>query len=396
MKLLKKLMIGIDCLGILIRIAIIYPYARIRYRKKNIWLVGDRGTDARDNGYYMFRYLREKQPDLEVYFVITKDSPDRMKFSDTDHLVDFGSLKHWTMYFGASVILESFLRDTMPIRNSYFRGLARRYPRRSWAVTVFLQHGITKDDMVELYAENTCVDMFVCGALPEYIDILERYHYINGEVKYTGFPRFDSLYDLEIKRQILIMPTWRRSIKSNRSPDEVEKSSYFSHWSGLLQNARIKAMKAKYNIEFVFYPHNNMQRYMSLFRRIDSSVIIEDVATSDVQTLLKESMLLITDYSSVFFDFAYMQKPILYYQFDEEEYRSNHYAQGYFDYRRDGFGEVITEENELLDILEQYLAEECRLKPMYHQRTEQFFTLHDNRNCERVFQEIQDMNRADR
>ena len=99
-------------------------------------------------------------------------------------------------------------------------------------------------------------------------------------------------------------------------------------------------------------------------------------------------MLLITDFSSVFFDFAYMQKPVLYYQFDEEEYRASHYAQGYFDYRRDGFGEVVTEETELLELLEQYLENDCSLKPEYRQRTEGFFTLHDMHNCERIYNEI--------
>lgn len=41
----------------------------------------------------------------------------------------------------------------------------------------------------------------------------------------------------------------------------------------------------------------------------------------DVQQLLKESLLLITDYSSVFFDMMYMNKPVIFYQFDENQYR---------------------------------------------------------------------------
>ena len=36
---------------------------------------------------------------------------------------------------------------------------------------------------------------------------------------------------------------------------------------------------------------------------------------------------MITDYSSVAIDFAYMKKPTLYYQFDEEKFRRGQYAQ---------------------------------------------------------------------
>ena len=89
-----------------------------------------------------------------------------------------------------------------------------------------------------------------------------------------------------------------------------------------------------------------------------------------------------------FFDFAYMRKPVLYYQFDEEEFRANHYAKGYFDYRRDGFGEVVTEEEKALDLLEQYLENGCRLKPAYRARIQEFFPLHDQNNCERIYHEI--------
>ena len=78
----------------------------------------------------------------------------------------------------------------------------------------------------------------------------------------------------------------------------------------------------------------------------------------------------------------------MYYQLDASEYRAHHYAQGYFDYRRDGFGEVVTEKTKLLELLEQYLSNECGLKAEYKKRIEGFFPLHDDKNCERIYNEI--------
>ena len=46
--------------------------------------------------------------------------------------------------------------------------------------------------------------------------------------------------------------------------------------------------------------------------------------------------------SSVAFDFAYLGKPVIYAQFDKEEFYEKHdYKAGYFNYERDGFGEVV-------------------------------------------------------
>ena len=33
---------------------------------KGLWLVMERGFDARDNGYWFFRYLREHQPQINA------------------------------------------------------------------------------------------------------------------------------------------------------------------------------------------------------------------------------------------------------------------------------------------------------------------------------------------
>ena len=189
------------------------------------------------------------------------------------------------------------------------------------------------------------------------------------------------------------MPTWRDWLSpdfrgANLMQQDVEKSSYIQNWRAFLSNHHLEEMAKKYHVQFVFYPHYEMQRFLHLFGQPQEGVIFADFAHFDVQQLLKESMLLVTDYSSVFFDFAYMRKPVIYYQFDEKEYRERHYAEGYFDYRQHGFGEVVTEEKELLKRIAQYLQTDCCMKPDYQKRMEGFFPLYDTQNCQRIYQEI--------
>ena len=108
----------------------------------------------------------------------------------------------------------------------------------------------------------------------------------------------------------------------------------------------------------------------------------------DYQSLLSTSSLLITDYSSVFFDFAYLKKPIIYSQFDYDEYRKNHYKKGYFDYRKDGFGDVVVNEADVIKCVFDSYNNDFKLKPTFEKKHDDFFQLYDNKNNERIYEEI--------
>jgi CDP-glycerol glycerophosphotransferase (TagB/SpsB family) len=241
-------------------------------------------------------------------------------------------------------------------------------------------------DLPLYHQEQAKFDMFISGAKPEYDYISEHFNYKNGEVRYTGLARFDALHDFSSKRQILIMPTWRRYVF--KSENQAEKSEYIECWNHLLSNPRLVDILEKYNVNLYFCPHHKMLKKGQLFSASNSRVVMCDFANYDVQTLLKESALLITDYSSVNFDFAYMNKPVIYYQFDEEDAFLLHHPKGYFDFQKMGFGEKVKTEAEVLNLIEEYISTEFRAKPEYEKRIEGFFPLHDNRNCERIYQEI--------
>ena len=90
------------------------------------------------------------------------------------------------------------------------------------------------------------------------------------------------------------------------------------------------------------------------------------------------------------FDFAYLKKPVVYAQFDREEFFSGEhvYVKGYFDYERDGFGEVETDLDGTVDRLIEYMRNDCRLKDEYRARIDAFFAYHDRDNCRRVYEKL--------
>lgn len=107
------------------------------------------------------------------------------------------------------------------------------------------------------------------------------------------------------------------------------------------------------------------------------------------QDLLARARVGITDYSSAVFDIAYLQRPVLYFQFDHDEvFSGGHiYKPGYFSYQRDGFGPVAETADELIANLEAVLS--GREDPVYAERRDSTFPFRDGGCCERVCQEIE-------
>lgn len=271
-----------------------------------------------------------------------------------------------------------------PWRNRVLNVMSKNYRNSK---IVFLQHGITKDNVSNLIGSEQNINLFICGAKPEYDYVLKNFGFDESVVKYTGFARYDNLHNIQTKKQILLMPTWRQYIECSDSND-FKETEYYKTYQSFINNKRLQSLLQQNDIEFVFYPHFEVQQYLKYFYTKDKNIIIASKDKYDVQTLLKESKLLITDYSSVFFDFAYMQKPSIFYQFDEDKFFREHYKKGYFDYRRDGFGDVAIKEDELIDGIEKIIENNFEMEEKYKRRIKEFFPLHDKKNCERIYSEI--------
>lgn len=370
-----------------------------RRRHRKLWLICESGGEARDNGYWLFRYLCQEHPEQEAAFVIDLSSADYEKVRALGKVVPYGGLTHWIYYLAAEKNISS-QKDGKP-------NAAACYLLEVYGILkntrVFLQHGVTLSDGKWLYYQETKMRLFVCGAKPEYDFICERFGYPDGFVQYLGFCRFDGLHQIQVKpHQILVMPSWRQwlnhKVKSSYELDDVDdftKTEYFLRWNGFLNHPALHQFLETNQMELLFYPHRNVQANLSYFRTDCSRITLASWTEHDLQQLLKESAVMITDYSSVAIDFAYMKKPTLYYQFDEEKFRRGQYAQGYFDYR-EGFGPVCTEPEQLLSALANMLRDgSFVMEALYRDRVEGFFPLYDTDNCRRNFEAIQAIGKGD-
>ena len=363
---------------------ILFPVAKLIYGNKRVWIICERGDDARDNGYWMFKYLSTEHSYVNQYYLINKHSVDFQKVNNLGKVVRYKSLKHWLLYIAAEARLTTHLSAFAP---GNYIGEWFKHHKQS-GVNVFLQHGITHNEFPSNHWEHNGSDLFICGAKPEYDHISKECGYPEGNVVFTGFARFDNLHDYEVKKQILIMPSWRSYLYGLKEKDFVN-SEYFKKWVSVLSNSQLVEYCRANGYKIVFYPHYSMQNYVNCFNGFDKSVVsIADFDHFDVQTLLKESALLVTDYSSILFDFAYMRKPQFLYQFDENDFYGKHYQRSYFNHRENGFGEVVVNENDLVSSIMKSCENNNKLDDKFSSRIDDFFPLYDDLNAERIYQAI--------
>ncbi len=356
----------------------------------DLWLICEDKMEARDNGFALFNYIRKYHPNQEIYYAIDKKSPDYKKVATLGKTVPFGTFKHWIYYLSATQNISSQKNGNPNAALCYFLEVGGILHSKR----VFIQHGLIVNDLPFLYYENTKFTLFTAGSKPEYDFIVGKFGYPSGAVKLTGLARFDALHEnITDPHLILVMPTWRNwfHLKSNNIDGklpEVENSKYLKAWQEFLSSETLHQILDKYDLKLLFYPHRNMQKFIDLFHTKSDRITICHRDKYDVQNLLRKAQLLITDYSSVFFDMIYMKKPVLFYQFDEEEFRVRQYAQGYFNYVNNNFSCRYVKPEEVLSALECYAKNNFQISDDFLNAHAHYFPLYDAKNSERIYKII--------
>lgn len=349
---------------------------------QNIWVIGERSYKAQDNGFQFFRYLREQHPEIEAYYVIRKDSIERQNVEPFGNVIIFGSAEHFEKVIQAKYICGTHHPDFLfPIRS-------KSYESQIHAKRVFLQHGVFGTKNIKPFYGKSVLngfytDLFITSSEKEKQIAMTDLGYSNKEVAVTGLARFDSLFqtDLPVKKQLLIIPTWRDWITS----DEIfKKSEYLTRYHDLLFDPRLKKFSDRYNMEIIFCLHPNMQIYSEYFK--DAPVTIVHQGEVDVQVLIKESTMMLTDYSSVAFDFSFLHRPVLYYQFDRSRFLGKYAS--HIDLDRELPGPITDSLDEIFQQLYQYGDNDFSMRDQDIHKADRFIAHRDTNSCDRIYQAV--------
>ena len=363
--------------------------------RDNAWRIMDRDVQADDNGEHFYRYMLNNHPEQICYFALSHQSHDWDRLAaEGFNLIEFGSKQYEERLKKVSKIISSHLDEYI---DNYFDN-DYEYGKKF----VFLQHGVTQQDLTSWFNSKKNIQCLCTTTLAEYHSIADdktHYKLSNKEVILTGFARHDKLLKQNKKdtKRLIIMPTWRRSIVGNirtvgNSREfnvDFMKTNYAIHWHSLLNSPILKMLATEYGYEIIFAPHANIEQYLEAFT-IPSYIKTWKASHGNIQGLFQSAKFMITDYSSVAFEMAYLNKQVLYYQFDHDEiFLGGHIIkEGYFKYEIHGFGPVAYNEASLIEELEKVLKNDGYPIEPYTSRIEETFAFRDTNNCERIYNAI--------
>jgi len=366
-------------------------------KNNKIWIINDRKNKAGDNGEYFFRYLSKKKPEgIKFYFRIKNNCSDFKRLKTFGNILDLDSFEYFNLFLKANKVItsvsDSWVYNPFNEEEKYIRDLYH-------FDLIYLQNGIIKDNLsgyLNKFLKN--FNLVITSSNKEYISILRNnYGYKEKDIVLTGLSRFDNLEKnkLSIKNEniILISPTWRNYIKGTRDlithesiqSENFKKTNYFKFYNALINNDKFLDFMNKSNYKGIFCLHPNFEAQLRYFNK---NKLIHLEENCNLPELILRSSLLITDYSSIFFDFGYIQKPVIYAHFDYKEYRNKQFPKGYFDYQKDGFGPICFDIECTIKTVILEIKNKCKLKYLYLKRIKRFFRFFDNQNCYRIYNEI--------
>lgn len=366
------------------------------YRNKTLWLTYDQLFKGGDNGEYFYRYVSEHHAkDAKIYYVLNEDAQGYQEMQQKyGTVLKFKSFKLRFMALHAKIVFATRVDVKLFCG---FDQVEERYIRDLFNAEIMcLQHGLTIQKIAEY--QNRLFDnqtYYFCASPYEVANVRKPiYGYDPEKILLTGAPRYDGLVGTP-KRQILITPTWRRNVtagtnekgKQNEYSQNFKHTVYFRVYNSLINNKKLIDCAREHNYKLIYLIHPILSPQIGDF---DTNDYVEIRAGSDVnyETILKESMLMVTDYSGIQFDFAYMRRSLLYYHPEE---LPPQYDEGGLKYDTMAFGPVCKTQDEIVDALCRMMETECALTDLYRQRIEDFFPYRDQDNCKRVYEAVQDI-----
>lgn len=368
--------------------ALLLPY----WKRKRVWLVFEKFCSmAQDNGYYFFRYCMEQLPkekNKHIYYVLEKDSVDSDKMKKYGkQVIPFMSFRHILYSLVANLYIASDSKKHLYTWRAKPNVISNRISKHN---ILFLQHGVTALKRVHgIFGTKGSSPMthFTTTSKFEHEIVVEYFGYEAGDAPILGFTRWDVLEDTSKKdeRIILAMPTWRSWLEE-KSAEEFKKSDYYHNYMRLLQSEKLAAMLKENDVTLIFYIHPKFKDYLSEFNVSGENIQLIPFGSEPLNEIMKKCSMLITDYSSVCWDVCYLDKPVLFYQFDYEMYMQAHGS--YLDMEHELFGDRYVDYEKLIDGIEEYIQNGFREKEEYRDMKDYYFEYRDNDNSKRTYEYI--------
>ncbi len=383
-----------------LRALLLYPLYFLSYlmkRNPRLWLFGPMNHAFLDNAKYLFLYVTRHHPEISAYFVTEK--PELFKQLQAQNLpvVNKWSFKgFWLGLRAKYYIISAYVDDInfwtsggatvfnlwhgIPLKKIEFDiqsgPLAKRYLKKPLYLRIFKPHFYrrpnyvlsTSKEVSHLFASAFRVKPEQCPVLgyPRTDIFFKSPEEIEQHVQNFEPPALQQLLKLMqgFQKVVLYMPTWRDT-----------RNNFLEQ--AFPQIERLNDVLQKQSALFLLKLHPNDA---SLKTFGDWSHVKTLPAKIDLYPLLPFTDLLLTDYSSIFFDYMLLNKPIVFYPFDLQDYLEH--REMYFSYNSVLPGPVVENFEQLLNVLSH--LSQLQIGEKYALLRQRFWEFQDGNSGQRV------------
>lgn len=331
-------------------------------KKNNRWAFGS-GTGLLENNIASFLEYCNKN-DKDVFFVTNRKA---ILSSKTDfEIVYRGSIKAYLYCLQSEVLVfDDYYSDLAPGFFNFMQGLKVNVNHGQEGLKKLAPNyyaNITADIMCSASEFEKRIKIDYCGAL-------------KNSVYVTGLPRYDDLFTSDVSNNdILFFPTWREDL-SGLSREDLVKTDYYKLCISFLFNSDLSKLLKKNGSKIYFKPHLRMGN-IDLTGVINEVVLVsENESLTDV---IKKTSILVTDYSSVTWDYIYTSRQVIFFQYDLEQYKI--YPGMYINDDDSLFEYSCVNQDGLLAILDDPSTFNVSIKSV-----DKYFSYKDKDNCLRLY-----------
>lgn len=368
---------------------------RLKAKKTNekIWLYCDR-ENLFDNAYYQFKHDIKIKDGTKKYYLTNSIENAKKYFTDNElkNVILFKSREHIKLFFQCSKIITSF--SSISIFSPFGSDPTVWYYDLLDFEIIYLQHGVLHAHLPNMYSKETSLlDKIVVSTEFECENFVNNYGYNDEDLIKSGMPRYDYSQNEESKRKILLAPTWRGNLigtyKNNTRellPDIFKNSDFYKEIQGFLNSDELDNLLKENDLTLDFKNHPIFSEYNNFFE-----IKSDRITVSSSDTKIDDYLLMITDYSSMVFDFVYLKRPIVYFVPDYNDFK-NGVCHNYNKLDlplEEGFGELVFNRAELIEILKYYIENNFQSDKKYYNRMCNFFLYKDRGQCERIYKKLQ-------
>ncbi|WP_369346793.1 CDP-glycerol glycerophosphotransferase family protein [Apilactobacillus ozensis] len=334
-------------------------YLSNKLSKKNIIMFESFfGTQYSDNPKAIYEYMKKNHPEYKMYWNVNSEYVDYFKEHNIPYIVRFGYkgiFKQSRAKYWVTNVRRPFrwhpAKDTTVLQT--WHGTPLKTIGADVNIVTMPGNNPAKYHK-QVYNDDRRWSKLIAPNMYSNLIMQRAFRKNENQMMLTGYPRNDILSnytDADIvriknklgisgdKKVILYAPTWR--------DDEYVKDSEFTARLHLDLN-KIKSHYGK-DVLILVRTHYLISNSLDLS---DFSDIAMDVSLyEDISELYLVSDVLITDYSSVMFDYSILKRPIIFFAYDLEKYAGD--IRGfYFDFVNSAPGKIVKTSDEVISELD--------------------------------------------